>query len=195
MGCSVQAVCSGLLRLQWGITYGGLQGQQVTVVTEVTVGYYLWGVAGTTGYSGYRGYSGVLLMGGCRDNRLQWLQRLQWGITYGGLQGQQVTVVTEVTVGYYLWGVAGTTGYSGYRGYSGVLLMGGCRDNRLQWLQRLQWGITYGGLQGQHGQFQLKFSLNLARSTPHTLFLNLIESVLGSVLIIVIKGDNQLFTR
>ena len=92
MGCSVQAVCSGLLRLQWGITYGGLQGQQVT---EVTVGYYLWGVTRTAGYSGS-------------------VQRLHWGITYGGLQGQQVTVVTEVTVGYYLWGVAGTAGYSGY---------------------------------------------------------------------------------
>ena len=43
-------------------------------------------------------------MGGCRDSRLQWLLRLQWGITYGGLQGQQVTVVTailyQVTVGY-----------------------------------------------------------------------------------------------
>ena len=24
MGCSVQAVCSGLQRLLWGITYGGL---------------------------------------------------------------------------------------------------------------------------------------------------------------------------
>ena len=53
------------------------------------------------------------------------LQWLQWGITYGGLHGQQVTVVTEVTVGYYLWGVAGTAGYGGYRGYSGALLMGG----------------------------------------------------------------------
>ena len=86
----------------------------ITEVTVVTEGYYVWGVAGTAGYSGYRGYSGVLRMGGCRDSRLQWLQR------------------------YYVWGVAGTAGYSGYRGYSNFI----SSYSRLQQLHQITAGYS-----------------------------------------------------